>query len=274
MSGRIRLVASLITTAAALIAMTAPASAFVGDLNLADKNATATFSPTSSLGLKSWSVDLQEHVKQQWFWFGIGSGAEQALNTLPLDSYHLTDANFDGHDDTLNLRYVSTGYAVDLRYALSGSQPGGDVSHMTAQITVTNTGATSLDFRFYQYADFDLSVGADTIRIIDGNTADQTSPVAHVAETIVTGAPSHVQAGLRDDPTSILDSLADGSVTTLTGVTGPRTGDAVWAFEWDTTLDPINGVLVISKNMSVTPEPATLALLAAGLGFVFRKRKA
>jgi hypothetical protein len=271
MSRLARLTSTVLVLGVALAAMVSPAAAV--DQVLTDGNSTATFDPSSTLGFKSWTVDSLQKLKQQWFWLSTGSGAEQALNTLTLDPPTLTDGNGDGLKDTLSLRYVATGYTVGLRFSLTGGTAGSDSANMTGQITVTNTGATPLVFHFFQYADFDLSAAADTIQITGGNTAHQSSATGHVAETIATTMPSRYQAGLRTDVSSILGSLTDSSATTLTNDAGPTVaGDAVWAFEWDTTLAS-GGSLVISKGMNLAPEPATLALMAVGLGLVFRKRR-
>jgi hypothetical protein len=256
--------------AVALAAMTSPAAAV--DRVLTDGNATATFDPSSSLGFKSWSVDSAERLKQQWFWFRVGSGAEQALNTLTLDANTLSDINGNGLADTLYLRYLAAGYKVELSFNLAGGEAGSDTANMNGQVTVTNNGATPLDFHFFQYADFDLSAGLDTIQILGGNTAHQTAASGRVAETIATTMPSHYQAGLLSALPSVLGLLTDDSTTTLSDAAGPSLGDAIWAFEWDKVIAP-GGTLLISKGMNVTPEPATLALMAVGLGLVFRKRR-
>jgi len=247
----------------------APAAAVV----ISDVNSSVTFSPTTSAGISSWQVDGAEQLKQQWFWYRVGSsGAEQALNTLTLDASTTSATGTGSTPDTLYLRYLGSGFKVELTFLVRGGQAGSKTADMTGTINVTNLGSSALDFHFFQYADFDISTGADTIQITGGNTAHQSAATGHISEVIATPMPSHHAAGLLTDSPSILGRLTDASATTLGDADGPAFGDAAWAFQWDSTISA-GGVLSISKAMSITPEPATLALLGAGLVFGLLKKR-
>jgi hypothetical protein len=75
---------------------------------------------------------------------------------------------------------------------------------------------------------------------------------------------------------SIYSSLTNGTPTTLSDATGPLTGDATWAFQWDAAI-PANGSLSIALNKSVyvtnIPEPSSLALIPAALVIVAAARR-
>ena len=274
---RSRNVLTLVAVTVASIAMAAPAMASV---MLYDANSVTEFDLESPMGLSSWRVDGREYMYQQWFWYRLGNtGGETSVDSLTLDgSPILSDLNNDGKNDTLYTRYLGDGFKVELWFILAGGPPGSGASDLGEIIRVTNTGSQSLDFHFFQYADFDLSDQNDTIVITGGtdltagNTAHQTAPGAEVAETVVTPRPSSHQVGLDGN---LLALLEDDNPTALTGESGPVTGNASWAFQWDKVLAP-GRTLLISKDKNITPEPATLALMGGGVAAVLvvrRRRK-
>jgi len=261
-----------VTVASIAVAAT-PAAASV---TLLDANSVTSFDLGSPRGLYSWLVDGREHIGQQWFWYRIGdTDPETSIDGLALDDSVLSDLNNDGQEDTLYVRYLGTGLKMELWFILAGGAPGSGASDIAEIIRITNTGDLSLDFHFFQYADFDLSGDNDTIEItggtavMAGNTAHQTAPGACVAETVATLRPSQHQVGLDGD---ILGLFDDTVATTLTGTSGPVTGDASWAFQWDKVLAPGN-TLLISKDKNITPEPATLALMGSGVAAVLVVRR-
>lgn len=246
---------------------------------LRDANSIALFDLASASGLHSWTVDGNEYMYQQWFWYRAGpNGPESSIDTLRLDGDPvMTDMNHDPdhYEDTLYARYLGAGFKVELWFILAGGAQGSGVSDLGEIIRITNTGSQNLDFHFFQYADFDLSDNNDTLEItggdgtLAGNTAHQTAPGAMVAETVVTPRPSRHQVGLDGE---ILGLLDDNDPTVLDNDRGPVTGNAAWGFEWDRVIRP-GGTLLISKDKNITPEPATLALMGGGAAVVLIARR-
>ena len=180
---------------------------------------------------------------------------------------------------TVNYADPSSQFTIQLLYLLTGSDPGSGVSDISESVKIKNTSAGPLDFHFYEYADVDLlglSQPVDSSLQLTGapvNTATQTNGAANLAETVVTPAPSHFEAGYAGP---LLSELGGGSVYTLSDAPSAVNGDLAWAFQWDATIGQ-NKTLLVSKDlsMSVVPEPSTLVLLGVGgiVLFAYARRK-
>jgi hypothetical protein len=237
---------------------------------LVDDNSTATFDTSSQANAYEWNVDGRDQLFQQAFWYRIGNVAEQSLDTLPHPIEGMTDTNFDGNPDTLFVRYNGAGFRVEVRYTLDGGLVGSRASDIAEQISISNLGAVPLDFHFFQYSDFDLNAtaGNDTAVFPNDNAVVQSEGSASIAETVITPIPDHREI---DFYPLILAKLNDAVATTLTDTPpedvnfGP--GDVTWAYQWDFLL-PVGGTFQISKdkNLIGIPEPATVAILAMGVG--------
>ena len=98
--------------------------------------------------------------------------------------------------------------------------------------------------------------------------------VCHM-ESVVTGAPDRVEAGIGSET---LDKLEDGDVDDLSGLYSAAVsggGDFTWAFEWmDREVAPLQA-LMLSRDTVVTnepiPEPAGLGLI--GLALLGRRKR-
>ncbi|MCY2926013.1 MAG: PEP-CTERM sorting domain-containing protein, partial [Planctomycetota bacterium] len=161
----------------------------------------------------------------------------------------------------------------DVKVILAGGSAGSGTSDLTETIKITNTSGAPLDFHFFQYANLHLGGQTvnDSVEIRGGNTAVQTCGSTIVSETADVPTPSRYEAGLAFNT---LNSLTDGSPTSLSNQAGPTgPGDLTWAFQWDKTI-AAGGSLLISKDMHVVPEPATLGLLVlGGLTVIARRRR-
>lgn len=237
---------------------------------LVDENTVVEVDPESVSGMKTWEVDGVSHLFQQWFWYRVGpTDAEKPLNTLVLDLRGTTDTDFDSDPDTLFLRYLDPQrrFSIELKYTLTGGQAGSGTSDLAEVVKIDNTGDDPLEFHFFQYSNFDLgsNSGDDTVWFdIGGYRVLQTSPDAIVSETVVTSSPQRHEAGLLGLSPTTLDKLEDAVPSILNNESGPLTGDATWAFQWDFTLNK-GGTFLISKDKLIVPEPSTLVLAALGM---------
>lgn len=228
---------------------------------VADGNSSFTLDADSSAGMHTWLVDGTDQMFQQWFWYRIGNtGPESAINTLSAPIVAQAGR-------TLDVTYTGTnGIMVDVLYTLTGGTANSGQSDIAETIRIRNTGNTALEFHFFQYSDFDLdaTIGNQTVAIRGGNTVDQYGPGTLLSETVVTPPPSFYEANTY---ANTLNSLNDGSPTTLNNVAGPITGDATWAFQWDTSL-AAGGSFLISKDKNIRPVPEPVSMLLLGVGLV------
>ena len=154
------------------------------------------------------------------------------------------------------------------------------------QISINNLTAAVMSFHFFQYVDFDLGgTDANDTITLDRNFsgkfigATQRKGNSYFADEIISpsadrGEVSTIHSGSQ----AILNKLLDGSATTLNNTTGPITGDASWAFQWDINI-PANSSYSIDLNKSVyvsqpAPEPSIIAIVIAGASVagMFRRR--
>jgi hypothetical protein len=235
-------------------------------ITMTDHNSVAQVNVSSQAGMFNWSVESQNQLAQQWFWYRVGnSGPQSSIDTISAPSVTQSTAR------TLSALYANATFSVRIDYALSGGALGSGVSGMNETITINNLTGSALDYHFFQYSDFDLggTQGGDTVQLGRNNQnlfneAFQSKGGASLTETVDaanTPGANHGEAALFN---ATLLKLNSGSPVTLSDTAGPITGDATWALEWDVSIAPGQS-FIISKTKNLTvPEPSSFALLALG----------
>jgi hypothetical protein len=248
-------------------------------ITLVDNNSVAQVDNGSSAGMFNWSVDGQNQLAQQWFWYRVGNNPEASINTISAPTITTPNAR------TLYTTYNNGAFSVEVDYSLTGGLAGSGHSDIGESIRINNLTATPLDFHFFQYSDFDLggTPGGQTVQLgrdLSGthfNEALQTGPGAILDESITVAAPgaNHGEAAFFN---STLVKLNNGVPDTLNDNAGPvGPGDATWALQWDLVIAP-GGSALISKDKYIqlaaaVPEPSTLALISVGLAGLARRRR-
>jgi hypothetical protein len=248
---------------------------------LSDGNSIAQINPRSQAGMYNWSVNGQNQLYQQWFWYRVGpTGPEQSIDTISEPAVTQIAPN------TLNTVYsYEETFSVKINYTLNGTSPASGISDIGEQITIHNFTAAPLDFHFFQYSDFDLlgfdggdSVDLGTNRRGLYNDAYQVDGVLALTETTINPGANRGEVALYN---ATLLKLNDNVASTLDNNAGPvGPGDVTWALQWDVSI-PANGDFLISKDkyLSVVPEPTSLSLLLtallglAGLDYLRRRRR-
>ena len=245
-------------------------------IDLAHVNAHIQIDPTSQDGMKLWTVDDKNYDAQQWFWYRLGpTGGEQSLDKLTMNGApFLSDTDGDLVKDTAYIKYTDSltnpGLNIGITFTLRGSGWGSGKSDIGEQISIENKTGSTMDMHFFQYNNFILSNGQDTVTFDGNNRVLQTGSVfklgeligENTGEGIVTGFPKHEGALVS----ATLASLNDGSPTTFANGMGPiGPGNVSWAYQWDVSIAP-GGHILISKDklLSVVPEPTALMLLCLG----------
>jgi len=250
-----------------------PASA--APYTLTNKNSVVTIDPGSPSGSYDWTVDGDNVLYQQWFWYRIGgTGGESPINTIatPVVTQFLGTRGIE-------LTYTSPQLEVSVVYLLTGGTSGSHNSDIAETISITNLGTSPLDLHFFQYSDFDLGPGLqDWVTITADKQKAKQLPVGgglSMSETVVTSSGgfepvSHAEAGYY---ASTLNKLNDGVATTLNDVLVAGPGDVTWAFQWDKTV-AAGGSFIISKDKSIgpaVPEPAAILMLGTCVVLLGRK---
>jgi len=254
-------------------------------VNLIDKTSIASIdlnNPNPALvGMFQWSVQGQNELRQQWFWFRVDGNPEVPLNALGLV----------GVTPFLGTRGLSTVYGagplnVQIDYLLTGSSAvpinGLAQSDIQETITLHNSGTNAIPLSFFQYSDFDLAgAGNDTITLGKDpgglyNSANQSDGVSTLTESVSVTAPSasHGEAALFN---ATWLKLNDGNPDVLNDNATAGPGNVTWALEWDMLLLPSQD-FIISKDkhlqVQIIPEPSLFALLGIGLAsFVLRRQR-
>lgn len=267
---------SLAASAALLLAAPALASAAPSQEKLTDGATSLVVSPGSDQLVTSWLVDGVSQMVLQSFYYRVGSiGGESALGMLPIINQTRLNAS------TLSVLYGNANFTVETTYSLSGGTPGSGNANLSEQVKISNLTGGSLNFHLFQYSDFDLSgtSAGDTV-VIGQNLMGQYNEALQykgvnvgISDTVVTPGATRAQAGFFPD---IINSLNDGSPTTLNNNTGPATGDAVWAFQWELLIAAGTSVTIgIDKGLIAAPipEPTVLALGLVGAALAVARRR-
>src|SRR5215467_13837287 len=167
-------------------------------VTLTDNNSVAQIDPHSQAGMFNWSVQGFNELYQQWFWYRVGDAAgtmQHSIDTIsaPVVTLYGTremTSTYTAPNFTLSIDYLLTGGSL----VGVGQTANSDIGE---SIRIVNTSATTLNFHFFQYSDFDLGgPGNDTVQLgrnLRGqfNDAFQSDPLAGLTETVTTPGANH-----------------------------------------------------------------------------------
>jgi hypothetical protein len=246
-------------------------------VTLTDGGSSATLDLSSSAGMNSWSVNNQNQLNQQWFWYRTDGGVAAPINSIGGLSYITT-----GNNEVV-ATYQNTQLKVSIDYFLTGGGVGSGSADLTEGISVFNKSGSTFTANFYEYSSFNLLQSHNNSVQIFGDpvngyyNAYQTSGSTAIQEAIVSPFANYASAATGS---TTLSQLNGTPALNLDGSTLAGPGDVTWAFQWAAAVDPNTSFDIFKdKNLSVqmVPEPCSsaFALLALGMsacGFLRRRR--
>jgi hypothetical protein len=269
-----------------LLTLLAASAVARADVTLTSGNSAANINfgggALGSLGMNSWTINGQNQLHQQWFWFGLDGLAQNPLNTMPSVVVNNPTPDFvtATFSDPVKL------FSIQIDYTLAGGQTGGNdwTSDITENIKIINNDPVNhLHIRFYQYSDFNLGgiSSGDTVTIsqvgVSFSKATQTQGANRVSETIDNPLAMRAEAGLVTDNPNTLSNLTSNVAYDLNNVLSRGPGDATWALQWN--FDIAGGQsqdVAKDKRLDIEPIPEPSLIVVASLGlfaFVCRWRR-
>lgn len=268
--------ASLSVIAAFLL----PGRAIAQTVTMNDGGSTATVNLDSSAGMSSWTVNGQNQLNQQWFWYQTDGGVAKPINTISAPTF-LTYNGANGINE-VTATYQNTQLLLTVDYFLAGGGSGTGNASITESITAKNITGGNLNLNFYQYSSFDLlQAHNDSVQILGGPGAydfvKQANGATAIQEAVTAPDAMFAEAAPLGQTLNELNTVTNLNLNDVT-TAGP--GDVTWSLQWDEAL-AAGAEFDLTKNKSlsiqVTPEPSTIALLALGggaLGLALRRKKA
>ncbi|HXR03485.1 MAG TPA: hypothetical protein VN836_02120 [Verrucomicrobiae bacterium] len=239
---------------------------------LANGNSSVSINLGSQAGMYNWSVDGQNQLNQQWFWYRVGSsGPEASIDTIG------TPTAVEYGTSILDTTYTAAKFSLSVDYTLTGGSLTSGASDLAETIVIQNLTGSTLPFYFFQYADFNLggtpnNDSGQLDKTSKGfNQVDQTDGFCHLGENVDTVVSHPATYGEVANDNSILSSLNNATPTILND-NRSTTGNVKWALEWVANIAP-DGTYIISKDLNMSgvvpvvpvPEPSGWSLILLGL---------
>lgn len=228
------------------------------------------------VGISDWNVNGVNQLEQQWFYYSIGSGPVNSIDTLsPWQTPTFGGSASFGTIINTNLTatYASSSLSFSSTYTLQSQAVGNGSAKLGTSITIQNLSGTNETLHFYQYSAFTLGGVAGNQNV---QFAGTSSPYM-VTQTGLNGGPligtiSATSGGIAD-PVEEIAGLVDGTQFGLkNGNPAPifnstqlstGSGDVDFAYEIDATL--LAGQSLTISEIQAVPEPSSIALISCGL---------
>src|SRR5579872_6941736 len=113
-----RLGIGLIGASLAFGALLLPSHAVAQVVNMNDGGSTASVDLGSSAGMNSWTVNGQNQLNQQWFWYQTDGGIAQPINNISAPT--ITSSTGPNGINNVTATYQNASIGVAINYVLTG----------------------------------------------------------------------------------------------------------------------------------------------------------
>ena len=244
-------------------------------INMNDNGSQVSVNLGSQAGMNNWSVNGQNQLIQQWFWYQTGGGVAQSIDTIGTPS--VTTATGSSGINVLSATYENSQLSLTIQYVLSGGGAGAGNADMLESISIQNVSSSALNLNFYEYSHFNLLADGNNNAVqLFGNgvigglpftAVRQSNSYTFIEEAIIPPYANYGEAAIAGQTLNELNAVPRLALNDNASA-GP--GDVTWAFQWvQNDLAPGQVFDVsIAKGLSnqPIPEPTTVALIALGLG--------
>jgi hypothetical protein len=266
----------VIVIAILLAASTVQSQAQIYDISSQNSSLQVDLSGANA-GLSDWTVNGVNQLEQQWFYYSIGSGPVESINTLAPWSTPVLGGNaaFGVMLNTnLSETYASSALSVQTTVKLVGGSSGSGSSTLDTSIVINNLTGTNETLHFYQYSDFGLGgvTGGQNVQFA-GTIFPYSVTQTGLGGPLV-GSITSVSGGLSDSVEEIA-GIVDGnqfglkngnSAPAFGGPLSAGTGDVDYAYEIDVNLAASGaGSAVTIGEIQAVPEPSSITLILLGM---------
>lgn len=263
---RVVRISSLVFAACAVLA-----SAHAQVFNLTDTNTSAKVVANNPIGMEDWTIEgIEQVVTNTYLWRVGDTGTADFLQNLALTGSNLVTNQF------LMLTYTnaSLGFAVDITYFLSGGTANYDLAEV---VRVRNIGSNSLDFRLFQYNDYDLlsTKANDLVERTNSSLIDQSDGILTIHDVIEGTAPVPEFSQLGLPFLASITGTAGYNLNTAAGAGIGQAffGDAAYAFQWNRVLGSGQNFTISTNKIAFAPEPGTFVAMGLGALVLLGRRR-
>lgn len=231
----------------------------------------------STPGLSDWTIGGVNQLEQQWFYYSLGSGAVNSIDTIaPWSTPTLTGtynpALMVVTATNLSETYANSALSVTTGFSLESQPVGSGQATLQTQVTLENVSGTSQTFHFYQYSHFGLggASGGQTVQFTETNTPYEV--VQSGTGGPLVGTITSVTGGVNDlvgEAAAIYDGsqlgLENGNPAPSFNDTELSAGPGNVNFGYEITATLANDSSITISEIQLVPEPSSLALIGSGI---------